>query len=97
MARHSDTDAELDLLDSSGALPIDVPAGVRAIQTAKRTHYVPATEMEQVLDKSINLKYDVFVVVVLAMDMFLQRINMTNVGYAQIGSGKLYTTLIVWR
>jgi hypothetical protein len=93
MERQSNSaNVELDVIDSVSSAPPDgntvVPAGVVAIGAAKRTHYVPSNETEKVLDNSINLKYDVFVLLVLALDMFLQRVDATNIGFIPTGSGK---------
>ena len=57
-----------------------------AILGAVRTHYVPSTEEERRLDKSINLKMDLLVISVLAIDFLLQGIDKTNVGFAAASS-----------
>jgi hypothetical protein len=53
---------------------------------AVRTHYLPITDDEKRLDKSINLKMDVLVISVLAIDFLLQGIDKTNVGFAAASS-----------
>ncbi|KAF2401562.1 MFS general substrate transporter [Trichodelitschia bisporula] len=50
--------------------------------TAVRTHYTPSTEEENALDRSINLKTDICVVVILAIDFLWQGIAKSNIGSA---------------
>jgi hypothetical protein len=58
---------------------------------AIRTHYVPSTETEKRLDKSVNLKMDLLVISVLAIDFLLQGVDKTNVGFAA-ASSRMYLT-----
>ena len=45
---------------------------------ARRPHYRPGTDQLKRLDRSINRKFDVFVVFVLAVDFILQGIDKNN-------------------
>jgi hypothetical protein len=55
---------------------------------AHRPHYQPDTDVQRQLDRSINRKFDIFVVFVLAVDFVLQGIDKTSAGYAAENSCK---------
>ncbi|CEO58390.1 hypothetical protein PMG11_03119 [Penicillium brasilianum] len=44
-------------------------------------HYVPATEEEQALDRKVNLKFDLCIILFLSLGFILLGIDKTNIGY----------------
>jgi hypothetical protein len=57
---------------------------------AWRPHYRPATKELKSLDRLINRKLDVFVVVVLVVDFVLQGLDKTNAQFAAENSCKYF-------
>jgi hypothetical protein len=83
---HNDDDV-IELRETITSRPSrDVSPGLPT--KAWRPHYRPGTEKLRMLDRKINRKFDLFVVVILAVDFVLQGLDKTNVHYAAENSCK---------
>jgi hypothetical protein len=56
--------------------------------------YEPQTDEARTLDKRVNLKLDVFVVLILAIDFILCGIDKTNIGYVATTSERFLLVTI---
>ncbi|KAJ5432824.1 uncharacterized protein N7458_011980 [Penicillium daleae] len=67
--------------DKTSVAEVEIAKHEAAPVRSTVTHYVPATEEEKALDRRVNLKFDLCIIVFLSLGFILLGIDKTNIGY----------------